>query len=85
MEKKRITIEEADNGYTVSMYEPSKPSTSANEPIGPGKEHKILCKTVPECLSEVRKLLGDGEMEDTTESGRQQSAESFFKGSKKEE
>lgn len=50
MDKKRVTIEEADNGYVVCMYD--------NSGDGPGDDHNILCKTSDEATKAALKLLG---------------------------
>ncbi len=80
MNLKRVSIEEADNGFLVNMYEPSTD--------GPGTDHKIVAKTLDDALAEAKKLFGEdkkpepslSEMDDKHEA----EAAQFFKKSKKE-
>ena len=41
-QKKSVTIEEADNGYLVRMYEPS------TKPSSMGAERRMICKDFEE-------------------------------------
>ena len=70
---KRVSVEEADNGYMVSSYESSTD--------GPGREKKMVCKTIDEAMMAVKKMMGGGK---ATEEDIRDEAVDFFKNKKEE-
>lgn len=74
---KRVTVEEAQNGYMVSMYSD-----------GPGAgEKKVVCKTMDEAKAAMEKMM-TGKTEEPkkqTEEDVKNGAVDFFKKNKPEE
>ena len=57
-QKKSVRIEEADNGYTVSMYVPSE------SPEGMGHDKVLVHATLAEAMASVKKMMGGGKMDE---------------------